>query len=163
MEVIHYRKRSHILDYRNFVNYEKWFQSHFIYVLVDPRTNVVRYVGCTEDAKKRAASHASHPIRSTKEWVKELRDLGLKPQLRVIDTVPYHMARDVECAHIRSYMEFSNGQLLNRADLRTWEESFLRNKVREAIRADRQRERMARLLAYEASAGFAANFPTEAV
>jgi len=61
-----------------------------IYVLVDPRTFKIRYVGKSIDAKKRLRSHCSRTRTrwtSTKLWVQELKALGLRPLMRVIARV----------------------------------------------------------------------------
>lgn len=63
----------------------------FIYSLSDPRTNQIRYVGKTNNPKERLVNHCN-PARYRPtykfNWIKELRGLGLKPILEVIDEVP---------------------------------------------------------------------------
>jgi len=60
----------------------------YIYVLIDPRTDEVRYVGKSNDPKVRYRNHANHTKnkKSHKEmWVKQLQSLGMKPVLFVVE------------------------------------------------------------------------------
>lgn len=62
-----------------------------IYVLIDPRNGKVRYVGKANDISQRYRAHLNrarkHQIHKA-NWIKQLRDLGLKPIVEVIDVVP---------------------------------------------------------------------------
>jgi len=62
-----------------------------IYVLIDPRTNMVRYVGKTTNIKKRLNKHINESKRSTKShkkaWINGLLRLDLLPTIKVIDEV----------------------------------------------------------------------------
>ena len=72
----------------------------YIYVLIDPRDERIRYVGCTRDPESRFRSHST-PAWSKKlmEWRADLREEGFGPIFWVIDTanVPpdYDMRRKV--------------------------------------------------------------------
>lgn len=62
----------------------------FIYILIDPRNNQVRYVGQTINIEKRLKSH----LRTNKtfnvrkeEWILSLINDGLKPEIFIIDTL----------------------------------------------------------------------------
>lgn len=62
----------------------------FIYVLRDPRTNVVRYVGKTKNPSDRKKAHSSpSQVRGQGigkiEWTMELISLGLRPQFEIIE------------------------------------------------------------------------------
>lgn len=61
----------------------------FVYVLCDPRTNEVRYVGETVDIKSRMRNHWNNSVENRKmlEWIKELKGLKLLPIVKVISTV----------------------------------------------------------------------------
>lgn len=66
-----------------------------IYTLSDPRNGEIRYVGKTISLKGRKKSHFysfSRPEHPKTIWVKELRALGLKPSMEVIETV--HFEKD---------------------------------------------------------------------
>ncbi len=54
-----------------------------IYTLVDPRDGAVRYVGLSKDVEQRYYYHcnASDNTVNAYNWLKELKDQGLKPLL----------------------------------------------------------------------------------
>jgi len=60
-----------------------------IYGLTDPRTDDIRYIGITlKDPEVRLRSHLdlNKPGSSAKkEWIRELRELDLKPEVRVLE------------------------------------------------------------------------------
>lgn len=59
-----------------------------IYVLTDPRTGQPRYVGKTDNPKRRLAFHLrDKDVCHRTNWIKELVSLGLKPTLDIIETV----------------------------------------------------------------------------
>jgi len=58
----------------------------YIYTLSDPRTNEPRYVGKTNDLSVRMKGHLKDKDRSKKtSWIKSLDNLGLKPNMEVLD------------------------------------------------------------------------------
>lgn len=65
----------------------------YIYILVDPRTGTVHYVGRTCDPKKRATQHLAATrakdicTAAKEEWTWELRGLGLRPRLEIVEEV----------------------------------------------------------------------------
>lgn len=62
----------------------------FIYELIDPRTNEVRYVGKSNNPIKRLNDHLrnkNHNNQRKKIWVNELKALGIKPIVNIIDEV----------------------------------------------------------------------------
>lgn len=62
---------------------------YYIYELVDPITNQVRYVGITNNPDSRLKSHLSihetNPAKS--EWIKNLLSQNLSVEMNIIDTV----------------------------------------------------------------------------
>lgn len=60
-----------------------------IYGLVDPRDNMIRYVGKTnQELIKRYRAHISDKTRSKKtSWIKRLKSIGLLPKCMIIDRV----------------------------------------------------------------------------
>ncbi len=62
----------------------------FIYGLVDPRTQTLRYVGKAKDPRRRYVVHLSRAkrLRGHKEaWVESLRNAGIRPEMVVIEEV----------------------------------------------------------------------------
>jgi len=62
-----------------------------IYILIDPVTKEVRYVGKTTNIKKRFNKHLNESRKSTtshkKAWIKSLLKKNLKPEMEIIDVV----------------------------------------------------------------------------
>lgn len=60
----------------------------FIYVLIDPLTNLIRYVGKSNNPKKRLEGHLIDKAKTYKvKWIKSLQKKESKPILEVIDEV----------------------------------------------------------------------------
>jgi hypothetical protein len=77
----------------------------FIYGLVDPRTDEVRYVGrAVEDPWYRYTRHLKDETDTYKgRWVRSLRNEGLKPKLVIIEAgVPESKINECECWWIAS-------------------------------------------------------------
>jgi hypothetical protein len=68
-------------------------QPQVIYTLVDPRTDVVHYVGRTCNPKKRYTQHLSATrakdicTLEKETWTWELRALGLRPRMDIVEAV----------------------------------------------------------------------------
>ena len=66
-------------------------QTTNIYVLIDPRDEKIRYVGKANNVSQRYQAHLNkarkHQIHKA-NWIKQLKDLSLKPIIEVIDVVP---------------------------------------------------------------------------
>jgi len=61
---------------------------HFIYILRDPRTNEIRYVGRTNDTAERLRGHISYTHACPKTtWIAELKAEGKKPIMQVVDSI----------------------------------------------------------------------------
>ena len=61
---------------------------YYVYSLIDPRTDRIRYVGQTNNPLRRYNEHVkSTEFTSKGKWVQELRDLGLKPRIVLLDEV----------------------------------------------------------------------------
>lgn len=61
---------------------------HFIYTLTDPRTRIIRYVGKTNNPTLRLWMHMNEKKRTHKNcWLGQLKSLGLRPIMDVIEEV----------------------------------------------------------------------------
>ncbi|MDE3230491.1 MAG: GIY-YIG nuclease family protein [Chloroflexota bacterium] len=81
-------------------------RTHYIYSLLDPRDGTARYIGRTCDPKRRLSQHCAPErlAQSAKaDWVRELRDLGLRPRLRILETIAADRARLNRLADKRGY------------------------------------------------------------
>jgi predicted GIY-YIG superfamily endonuclease len=79
-----------------------------VYTLTDPRTDIVRYVGISENAQKRYKQHLNtHASNGPKnEWIKELQALGLQPILTIIEETPdRHTAMEREKEWVNHYAQ----------------------------------------------------------
>lgn len=88
----------------------------FIYTLIDPTTNEIRYVGKANNPEKRLEAHIygsqvdSNPHKY--HWIKKLRRAGLKPILHVIEICADSEWKQREKYWIAKYRK-SNHKLLN--------------------------------------------------
>jgi hypothetical protein len=60
----------------------------YIYILIDPTSQQVRYIGKTKNLSRRYSQHISEcsKIRNHKNnWILSLKNIGLKPEMVVID------------------------------------------------------------------------------
>lgn len=76
----------------------------WIYYLVDPITQKVRYVGSSVDPTKRFQNHLSEKRSSKKQsWIKRLEKKGLTPELRFVVQGNDVEIRKLEAKHIRKF------------------------------------------------------------
>jgi group I intron endonuclease len=64
-----------------------------IYSLVDPETNIIRYIGKSDNLNRRLSEHikkSKHSITHKNNWIVSLTKKGLSPIIEVIDIVPRH-------------------------------------------------------------------------
>lgn len=78
-----------------------------IYALTDPRDNTVRYVGKSNDPKRRLSEH----IASNLPWIVELKTAGLAPMMRILDRAGFDEWDRAEQYWIAFYSR--HGRLLN--------------------------------------------------
>jgi hypothetical protein len=79
-----------------------------IYILKDPTTNEVRYVGKANHPKKRYSKHVSdcqrfEPTTHKEFWIRKLLRNNQKPLLEVIETVDMSEWKERECHWISKY------------------------------------------------------------
>ena len=60
----------------------------YIYALIDPRTNAVRYIGKAFDVAVRYKSHCKgNDTTRSARWVRELAAFGLKPTVEIVEII----------------------------------------------------------------------------
>lgn len=88
----------------------------YIYGLIDPTTNQIRYVGQSNDPWKRFARHISPSAESEgnykSRWIAKLMKNGLMPRLTIVDRIPKELVNERERDFI-SLMKFLGFDLTN--------------------------------------------------
>jgi hypothetical protein len=79
----------------------------FIYVLREPDTGEVRYVGKSDRPTERLSRHVrvSRPSNHRETWIISLKSRGLSPRLEVVDEVPRSEWPSWEAAYIDFFRE----------------------------------------------------------
>lgn len=104
----------------------------YIYKLIDPRDNNVKYIGKTFNLKKRLSEHISEAktrkgMKTKKEnWILKLISLGLKPIINLIAEVPTTEYEYWETFYIKKHKDEFEVKLLN------WDENGagMKNKLK---------------------------------
>lgn len=76
-----------------------------IYALYDPLDGTVRYIGRTTDPKARLSQHAratewappsTYTLKKKLEWLRSLKEKGIKPHMVILETVSAQEATELE-------------------------------------------------------------------
>ena len=63
--------------------------TNYVYGLRDPRDGKIKYVGQTRNPEARYSGHVAIPtgrgLNAKEQWIKELRDVGAKPELVILE------------------------------------------------------------------------------
>lgn len=83
---------------------------NFIYELIDPETNRVRYIGKTNNPIKRLRDHINECKKygfwtPKNKWILSLIDKGLKPIMNVIEETENDNINELEIDYIKKYRE----------------------------------------------------------
>jgi len=64
-------------------------EAYQVYALVDSRNDFIRYVSISTNVQVRYYSYLSGSSTNAvqKRWFTELRDIGMHPQLRILETI----------------------------------------------------------------------------
>jgi hypothetical protein len=81
-------------------------ETTFIYVLIDPRDEAIRYVGKSNDPQYRLKKHIKRATDKTHRgnWIKVLQSHGLEPRLHIIEETPYAQWQERERYWIQYYL-----------------------------------------------------------
>jgi hypothetical protein len=71
------------------------FHRYIVYALIDPRSKLIRYVGKSSSGLHRAREFHWHG--KVAGWMRELANLGLKPEIAILETVPDPNAPGTRC------------------------------------------------------------------
>lgn len=81
-------------------------QMTFIYALIDPETNEIRYIGKSNLPKQRYNAHLRETSKNDKtRWIASLKSRGLKPILQILEVVSLELWEVRECYWIAHYRE----------------------------------------------------------
>lgn len=85
-----------------------------VYALTKPGTRDVRYVGCTTNLKRRYAEHLRDITGqdAKAEWMRGLRERGLKPGLIILEMVNIEAGAQIEAMWISMFRHDSTGTKL---------------------------------------------------
>jgi hypothetical protein len=79
----------------------------YVYIITDPRDNLVKYVGITTNPKNRFCKHRSDKQNGEgilkKNWVLKLKQLGLEPVFEIIDKGSIQYCMNAETNYIKLY------------------------------------------------------------
>jgi predicted GIY-YIG superfamily endonuclease len=90
----------------------------YIYALLDPDTEEVRYIGKTNDLNKRMSGHCTvnrNPKTHKARWINKLIAQGKTPKMLVIEECNEDTWEEAECRWIAHYRTVNN-KLTNIAD-----------------------------------------------
>ena len=75
-----------------------WPQTVTLYLLIDPRSNTVRYVGASAKPNEQLSKNLYHAkirtIGPLFDWLRELRASGLRPIVSLVGEVPKYNVKD---------------------------------------------------------------------
>lgn len=88
-------------------------QPRYIYVLSDPESGAVRYVGKTDSLRRRYGAHLSAAAKGAQtpsaEWIRDLLSRGLKPKFKVIETITVEDWEERETFWIAHFRALGDG------------------------------------------------------
>jgi len=90
------------------------FQKTLIYALCDPDTLEVRYIGKSNQPRKRFTTHLADKKRTYKtNWINKLKSLNKLPKLKIIEEVQINSWEEAEKKWIAHYRHIYGNKLTN--------------------------------------------------
>lgn len=81
----------------------------YIYALIDPRNNLIRYIGKAKNPENRYKNHCNSSLDKNthkRNWINSIRKDGLKPELLILDEVPVDNWQYWEVFYISLYKTY---------------------------------------------------------
>jgi len=78
---------------------------YYIYGLVDPYNNIIKYIGKAINPHDRFKSHLSKPSTLLNPWFQKLKSKGTEPILTILEVVEKHNVLDIEKKYIEKYKD----------------------------------------------------------
>lgn len=86
----------------------------FVYLLQDPRDKTIRYVGVTNNPKRRLSQHKTSPAnKKLKTWIDSLKSQNIEPDMLIIDEAKREDALEIEANMIWLFSKLSKKLLCN--------------------------------------------------
>jgi hypothetical protein len=105
----------------------------YIYALVAPDTGEVGYVGQSIKPQHRYREHLRKGAAAgVASWVTAVRERGLEPQLRILETTDSVGGDEAECRHLRQYLDLGWAKANDPRYASVWE-GRLKRRVRYAL------------------------------
>jgi DNA-binding XRE family transcriptional regulator len=83
--------------------------------LIDPRDGTVRYVGVSKEVQTRLAQHIRETQNAKREWLSELKESGLSPEVEILETI--EMEGDIDTSSLEREQYWINALLQSGAPL----------------------------------------------
>lgn len=81
------------------------YTPYYIYGLVDPLNNKIKYIGKAKNPQDRFKSHLLKPSPLLSSWFTELKKIGKEPILTILETVEKHNVLVIEKSYIEKYKD----------------------------------------------------------
>jgi hypothetical protein len=105
----------------------------YIYKLIDPRDNYVRYIGQTINPQRRLLEHLRNSTSHTdykNRWLQSLKRQNLKPIFEPFLCVAEELLNEEELFWIKEYQKISGPKLTN---FIRWEEEYSQNQLKQSL------------------------------
>lgn len=78
----------------------------YVYGLIDPTDNKIKYIGQTRNVIKRWSEHYGDiPFNKKGDWIRKLKSRGIRPYLIVLKTVRFPDRHKAENYYIKEFQE----------------------------------------------------------
>lgn len=92
----------------------------YLYALIDPRDQTVRYIGVTGKPRTRLHLHIRNQLPCLKPWFEDLFYWGFAPEMHILQKISFSVWEEVERVWIAFFK--SHAKLLNHSRGGTWKD-----------------------------------------